>query len=196
MVKSYLDVIKHYLDDIRSAISFLNSSNQRIANFKRYCVAVEIRPRKFGLDMDVRWNSTYLMLKHLLPYKHNFSVFINSNYERVLLPDDHWTIAQSMFQFLQLFHSATVALSGVYYPTSPLMLHHMLKLCKHLKEYENDALLRSVVSRMKDVYLKYCKDIPMLYSFAFILDPRNKLKGFSRVLRLVGKLIGVDYHLT
>jgi hypothetical protein len=33
----------------------------------------------------------------------------------------------------------------------------------------------------------------MLYSFAFILDPRGKLKGFSRVLRLVGKLIGVDY---
>jgi hypothetical protein len=51
MVKSALDVIKHYLDDIRSAISFLNSSNQRIANFKRYCVAVEICPRKFGSDM-------------------------------------------------------------------------------------------------------------------------------------------------
>jgi hypothetical protein len=33
MVKSALDVIKHYLDDIRSAVSFfLNSSNQRIAN--------------------------------------------------------------------------------------------------------------------------------------------------------------------
>jgi hypothetical protein len=51
-----------------------------------------------------------------------------------------------------------------------------------LKEYENDALLRPVVSRMKDVYLKYWKDIPMLYSFAFILNPRGKLKvlvGFS-----------------
>jgi hypothetical protein len=133
------------------------------------------------------------MLKHLLPYKHNFSVFINNNYDRELLTDDHWTIAQSMFQFLQLFHSATVALSGVYYPTSSLMLHHMLKICKHLKEYENDDLLRPVVTRMKDVYLKYWKDIPMLYSLAFILDPRGKLKGFSRVLRLVGKLIGVDY---
>jgi hypothetical protein len=93
MVKSALDVIKHYLDDIRSAISLLNSSNQRIANFKRNCVAVEIRPRKFGLDMDVRWNSTYLMLKHFLPYKHNFFVFINNNYEHVVLTYDHWTFA-------------------------------------------------------------------------------------------------------
>ena len=93
MVKSALDVIKHYLEDIRSAVYFLNSSNQHIANFKRYCIAVSVRPRKFGLDMDVRWNSTYLMLK-LLPYKNNFSVFINSNYPRGedetrRLTDDH-----------------------------------------------------------------------------------------------------------
>jgi hypothetical protein len=75
MVKRALDVIKHYLDDIRSAVSFLNSSNQRIANFKRFCVAVDVRPRKFGLDMDVRWDSTYLMLKHLLPYN---TIFLSS----------------------------------------------------------------------------------------------------------------------
>ena len=103
----------------------------------------------------MRWNSTYLMLKHLLPYKQNFPVFINSNYERVLLTDDHWNVAQSMFEFLELFYDATIALSGVYYPTSPLMLHHMVLICKHLKRYENDALLRPVVTRMKDVYIKY-----------------------------------------
>jgi hypothetical protein len=198
MVKSALDVIKHYLDDIHSAVSFLNSSNQRIANFKRFCVAVDVRLRKFGLDMDVRWNSTYLMLKHLLPYKHNFFVFINNNYsrndgERLLLKDDHWTVAQSMFEFLDRFYNATVALSGVYYSTSPLMLHHMLLICKHFKAYEKDALLRPMVTRMKDVYFKYWKDIPMLYSFAFILDPRGKLKGFSKVLKFLGKLLGVDY---
>ena len=35
--------------------------------FKNHCNAMGVRPRKFGLDMDVRWNSTYLMLKHLIP---------------------------------------------------------------------------------------------------------------------------------
>jgi hypothetical protein len=71
MFKSALDVIKHWLDDIHVVVSFLNSSNHCIANFKRFCV-VEVRPRKFGSDMDVRWNSTYLTLKHLLPYKNFF----------------------------------------------------------------------------------------------------------------------------
>ena len=46
---------------------------------------------------------------------------------------------------------------------------------------------------MKDVYIKYWKDIPMLYSFAFVLDPRAKLKDFNKLLRLLGKFLGVDY---
>ncbi|WVZ56995.1 hypothetical protein U9M48_007443 [Paspalum notatum var. saurae] len=73
-VKSAFDVLKPYLDDFRTAISFLNSSNQRIAAYKSFCIAMSVRPRKFSLDMDVRWNSTYLMLKHLIPYKSTFVV--------------------------------------------------------------------------------------------------------------------------
>jgi hypothetical protein len=69
---------------------FLNSSNQRIGSFSNYCKAKGCRPRKFGLDMDVRWNSTYLMLKHLLPYKSVFSVFINTHYGYPLLNEQHW----------------------------------------------------------------------------------------------------------
>ena len=68
IVKSGLKRLKPYTEDFRTAISFLNSSNQRIAMFKNYCIAQGVRPRKFGLDMDVRWNATYLMLKHLVPY--------------------------------------------------------------------------------------------------------------------------------
>ena len=33
----------------------------------------------------------------------------------------------------------------------------------------------------------------MLYSFAFILDPRAKMKGFNRVLRRLGNLTSTDY---
>jgi hypothetical protein len=57
--------------------------------FKNYCTAKGFRPKKFDLDMDVRWNYTYLMLKHLLPYKEVFSVFINSHYGTELLTRQH-----------------------------------------------------------------------------------------------------------
>jgi len=46
---------------------------------------------------------------------------------------------------------------------------------------------------MIDKYNKYWRDIPLLYSFAFILDPRAKMKGFTRVLRRLGGLTSTDY---
>ena len=64
--------------------------------FKNYCTAQGVRPRKFGLDMNVRWNATYLILKHLVPYKHVFSVFINFNYGSELLSARHWYIAEKI----------------------------------------------------------------------------------------------------
>jgi hypothetical protein len=150
IVKSGLDPIRTYLDDFRTAITFLNASNQRIAAYKSYCMSMAIRPRKFGVDMDVRWNSTYLMIKHLLPHKSTFSVFIKTQYPlnedgAPLLTDNHWAIAEKVLSFLELFYESTVALSGVYYPTATLMLHHILRIARHLNAFENDILLRCAV---------------------------------------------------
>jgi hypothetical protein len=94
-----------------------------------------VRPRKFGLDIDVRWNSTYLILKHLISYKNIFSVFMDTHYKQVmgqaLLIDDHWYIADFL-SFLELLYECTLELSGVYYPTAPLMLHHLIDIASYL----------------------------------------------------------------
>jgi hypothetical protein len=63
-----------------------------------------IRPRKFGVDMDVRWNSTYIMLKHVLPHRSTFSVFIKTQHPLAnagtpLLTDNHWIIAEKIVNF-------------------------------------------------------------------------------------------------
>ena len=119
IVKSGLNRLKPVTEDFRTAINFLNSSNQRIAMFKEYCNAKGVRPIKFGLGIDIRWNSTYLMLKHLIPYKDMFSIFINSGSE--LLTRNHWYAVEKVMEFLQLFYDSTIVLSGVYYPISPLV---------------------------------------------------------------------------
>jgi hypothetical protein len=72
--------------------------------------------------MDVRWNSTYLMLKHLVPYKNTFDVFIQIQYPRaggepLLMSEDHCYVAEKILVFLELFYDLTCVLSGVYYPT-------------------------------------------------------------------------------
>jgi hypothetical protein len=195
IVKSDMKRLKPYTEDFRTAISFLNSSDQRIALFKNYCTAKGLRPRKFGLNMDVGWNSTYLMLKHLLPYKEVFQVFINSNYGSTLLTAQYWYVAEQIMVFLELFYDSTVVLSGVYYPTAPLVLHHMLDIAKHLQKAERDANFRMIATPMKLKFLKYWKKIPMIYSYAFILGPRAKMKGFFNVLELLGKANGCTYSV-
>jgi hypothetical protein len=159
IVKESLVGVKPMIDAFRIAISFMNSSNQRIAAYKSYCMASGIRPRKFGLDMDVRWNSTYLVLKHLLPHKETFHTFIESNYSRprgapFLLTHDHWAMATKILAFLELFYDSTVALSGVYYPTVNLMIHHIVRIAVHLHKYQNDEHIRVVVQPMIDKYNK------------------------------------------
>jgi hypothetical protein len=105
--------------------------------------------------MDVRWNATYLMLKHLVPYSEVFFVFINSNYGFALLSPNHWYVAGKVLEFLKIFYDCTVVLSGVYYPTSPLVLHHVLEIATHLHDCERDLNLRSFVYPMQHKFLKY-----------------------------------------
>jgi hypothetical protein len=138
IVKSGLKRLQPFTEDFRTAINFLNFSNQRIALFKNYCNAKGIRPRKFGLDMDVRWNYIYLMLKHLIPYKEIFSVFINFHYGSESLTRQHLHVAEKIMEFLELFYDSTVVLSGVYYSTSSLVLHHILAITTHLHTAKRD----------------------------------------------------------
>ena len=65
------------------------------------------------------------------------------------------------------------------------MLHHIIEIASHLSNYENDILLRDIVVPMKSKFLKYWKNIPILYSFAFVLDPRAKLRGFNSALQFL-----------
>jgi hypothetical protein len=197
IVKSGLKRLSRYLEDFRTAISFVNSSNQRIAAYKQYCVAMGVRPRKFALDMPVRWNSTFLMLKNIIPYKSTFGVFIHTHYHQhggqTLLTEAHWYVAERILEFLEFFYDSTVSLSGVYYPTSCLVVHNIVEIATHLNNYENDNLLRDCVVPMKSKFLKYWKEIPLLYAFAFILDPRAKIAAFCRVLAILGDALSHDY---
>jgi hypothetical protein len=78
------------------------------------------------------------MLKHLFPHRIPFTTFIHANYPRAegdqfILTDDHWVIGDKVLKFLELFYVSTVALPGVYYPTSPLMLHFLVKVVSERK---------------------------------------------------------------
>ena len=88
----------------------------------------------------------------------------------------HGFVTEKVMEFLELFYDSTVVLSGAYYPTSPLVLHHILEIASHLHAAERDHNFRNIVAPMKLKFIKYWEDIPLLHSYAFILDPRAKMR--------------------
>ena len=72
-------------------------------------------------------------------------------------------------------------------PPPPLRLEHPITFTEPFLDWLLDLWVP-----MKDKFLQYWCDIPMLYYFAFILEPRAKLKGFTNVLRVLSQLNGND----
>ena len=58
---------------------------------------------------------------------------------------------------------------------------------------KKDQNLIAVVYPIKLKFLKYWQDIPLLYLFVFILDPRAKIRGLFNVLQLLKEYTGCDY---
>jgi hypothetical protein len=102
-------------------------------------------------------------------------------------------MATKILAFLELFYDSTVALSGAYYLTANLMIHHIVRIVIHLHKYQNDEHIRVVVQPMIDKYNKYWRTIQELYWIAFILDPRAKIKGFNKGIRKLQLIIDADY---
>jgi hypothetical protein len=73
------------------------------------------------------------------------------------------------------------------------MLHYILEIAGHLHSKDTDPLLTGVLVPMRLKFLKYWQNIPLLNFFAFILNPRTKIRGFHNVLQLLSQTIGVDY---
>ena len=111
----------------------------------------------------------------------------------ILLTEQHWFVTEKILQFLEFFYEATVALSAVYYPTSPIIVHSILQIVTQLKMYENDSVLCDTIVAMKTKYLKYWREITFLYAFTFVLDPRGKIEAFANVLDLLSDTTWLDY---
>jgi hypothetical protein len=61
--------LKNYVDNIRSALSYITSTGRRQEEFDYLCDSYSLPHKKFILDVPHRWNSLYLMLTNCIDYK-------------------------------------------------------------------------------------------------------------------------------
>jgi hypothetical protein len=181
VVQDSITVVTKYLDNVSAVVRFITSTPQMIKKFGEYCKANNLKSRKFGLDMKIRWNSTYLMLKKLEGYEKIITVFVNANALDIdlVLTEADWYMVKHFREFLMPFYVATNVLSGVYYPTSYLVIDYIWLIAESFAKHRSDSLLCTIVAPMELKFLKYFDNISHIYCFATILNPRKNLMGYN-----------------
>jgi hypothetical protein len=73
------------------------------------------------------------------------------------------------------------------------MMHGIIEIIDHLNQFENNDRLIEIVVPMKSKFIKYWGNIPFLYYYAFILDLRAKLNGFTIAIQILSGILNRDY---
>ena len=192
-VQDGLNELQSSLKEIRRAVVYLNGSHQREERWRRACSAIGLEAKMIAWDIPSRWNSTYLMLQSLIPFRDVFTVWYNNERRHNVLTDEHWDDTAVLCTFLQVFHTATTNLSASLRPTSPIVMHELILLSDVFKRYKDHQRLGTAVDAMVSKFLKYFYPLPHLYAFSILLDPRSRVPGLKTFLKLLKRQLGPDY---
>jgi Domain of unknown function (DUF4413) len=164
IVREGLDEHFESIQRIRKAVKYVKSSPKRLTAFKDCVEKEKIKCKNLlCLDVETRWNSTYLMLECAEKFEKAFerlgdidrdyqSYFIGANEEienkddrnnnkgkgkgKVISPpgEGDWVKARCFVKFLKLFYGVTTRLSGSSYVTSNNFFHELVSIQTRLNE--------------------------------------------------------------
>lgn len=176
---------------VRNAVRFVRSSPARLLKFN-VCVKKEQieSKRHLCLDVETRWNSTYLMLDSALIYRKAFLKLQNSDggkfradleKNRGVPVDEDWERVTSLLPFLKIFYDATLRLSASLYITTNVYLQEIVGVGMMINKKceSSDVGVRLMASGMKKKHNKYWDNVDkvnLLLYIAVILDPRRKMQ--------------------
>uniref|UniRef100_A0A803L6K0 BED-type domain-containing protein n=1 Tax=Chenopodium quinoa TaxID=63459 RepID=A0A803L6K0_CHEQI len=179
---------------IRCAVRYVRSSGARLQKFMSCVKQEKLESKRFlCLDVDTRWNSTFLMLEGALAYRRAFDLLECSDggkfrYELLKTggvpePSD-WDRVASFLPLLKIFYDATLRVSGSLYITSNVYLQELVGISVLIKKkmLSNDAGVSLMASGMKKKHDKYWENVDnvnLLLYIAVILDPRRKM-GYTK----------------
>nr|BAN05298.1 putative transposase [Dianthus caryophyllus] len=192
-VRDGLEGLKQYHSTFKHVVLHLNSNKSRRQEWRNYCKSVGVKYRKFPMENNTRWNSMYIMLSACIEYKQPLTAFWNGIFPDSPILENHWNNMEMYVDFLCAFMDATKSFSHVYKTTAPYFLGNIIPIAELFQKYRAQQSYLGFLPKMEEKFLKYWTDIPYVYVFAVILDPRWKFDGAISLVTIYKQLMNIDF---
>ncbi|XP_055803645.1 zinc finger BED domain-containing protein RICESLEEPER 2-like [Solanum dulcamara] len=193
IVKEGLGEKNESISRVRNAIKYVKFSARRFDFFKLFIEKVKIDTHGLlTLDIETRWNSTYMMLDTVVKFERAFSRMYDNDHKYLKYcleinnvggypPIDDWKNVKVFIKFLEIFCQINLKFSGTSYVTSNSFFHEIFNLQKIICKYvrNKDSILSGMAKKMELKFNKYWNTFESMNKLLFIavvLDPRYKLK--------------------
>jgi len=170
--------------------SIFCQNNKRLNAYRKYCKSVNKLYLGPNLDCPTRWNSTWMMMHSALRQKETLQMFHDGLADRKKVPskfsDEKWNIIAKLTDLLEVFKTATTLLSGIYYPTSPLVLNQVYLMAQKIQDFEYEGpIFEEVGKAMVGKLLKYFDEIPLVFTCAAALNPTLNVGGVETLIESI-----------
>ncbi|KAJ0827795.1 putative transcription factor/ chromatin remodeling BED-type(Zn) family [Helianthus annuus] len=195
-VQDGLKVIETQKEAFKRMLRSIFSNTQRHAKYIKTCK--EAGRICLGPNWDVahRWNSTCIMFEKAILQKESLIEFHNLLASRGKCSAYHplgWETIENVTQVLQVFKTSTKTLSGVYYPTSSLVLHNLFKMCLKVNELSvRGRPYCDMADTMKEKLRKYFKELPAVFTCAAALNPCFNIFGAGSLIEKIAHQLNLN----
>jgi len=195
-VQDGIKVIEPQKENFKRMLREIYSNVQTHSKYIKFCKTSNSKYLGPYWDIATRWNSTCLMFEKAIEQKESLIGFHNllaSKGKVLAFHPSKWDVIETITQVLQVFKNATTALSGVYYPTSPITLNKIYLMTRKLGELEcRGRPYSDMVGPMKEKLRKYFAEIPPVFTCAAALNPCLNKKGVENLIDKIANELNLN----
>lgn len=200
VVQHGLDVpeIKKVKEDFKKMLQDVFATSKRTRKeYEKLCKDLNKPCLGPNWDVPTRWNSTWKMFDSAIQQRATLELFhdglVTKGLAKNEFPTLGWDSIVRLNELLEVFKSATTILSGVYYPTSSLVLKNLYFMCGKINDFQFAGnVYETMIAPMKAKFKKYFEQMPPAITCAAVLNPCLNVSGVEMLIENICFDLGLN----